>query len=393
MIINFGFRSLILSLLLLAFCQSLFTQQINIKLQTVDSLNISNTTNLVYDVNGEVCNLVIVRTEIDSLKFYSNRGTERIEKQAGEYRIWISPATTILRISVPGLPLYELLLPGSAFPNSVYFINMSTIVRENIVYKDTVSVEPFLSVSSEPSGATVYINKKYAGRTPFVSEKPLEPFINYKLIKSGYRICWGADTLDPGVNSINIKLEDLRYTRRWFLTCSGYVISSSFANHNYDDFDAVYGITLGKIGKTSWYSALKYNRSEPVKRWDPDNPLTGVHSTYPYTVKKLQLTAGLTQQITKSFFIMGGGGYSENQNGAVNGYYVDDKFYLTTIDDYSFNGFNTDIGIMTRVLWFLVFSGNISLDFAISERKIEYKGSVYGAGVGINFGIKRREDK
>jgi len=394
MIIYSRSRLFTLSLILFFITQQeLLSQGLNINIQNVDSLNRSDTTNLIYDVNGETCNLVIVRTELDSVKFYSNRGTERIEKKAGEYRIWISPATSILRISVPRLPLHELALPKSEFPNSVYFLHLTSLVRDNIVFKDTVSIKPFLSISSEPSGATVYIDKKYAGITPFVSENPLEPFINYKLIKLGYRISRGADTLDPGVNSINVRLEDLRKTRRWFLTCSGYLIESAFDNYNYDDFYAVYGITLGKIGKTSWYSSFRYNKREPVISWDPKNRFTGVYNTYPYTAQKIQFTAGITQQITNSIFALAGIGYSEYKNGAVNGYYLDNVFYLSSIDDYSFSGFNTDIGILTRALWLFVFSGNISFDFAISEGKIEYKGFVYGAGAGINFGIKRKENK
>lgn len=373
------------SILFLLITPNNFSQTLNINLQSVDSLSISNVDNLVYDVNGEICNLVIVRTELDSLKFYSNRGTERIEKQDNEYRIWVSPATSILRISVPGLPLHELNLPKTDFPNAVYFINLSSLVRENIVYKDTVTIKPFLSISSEPSGASVYIDKKYAGLTPFVIEDPANIIFNYKILKLGYSTYRGADTLDPLINNINVSLKDLRHTRRMFITGSSTVIGDGI-NTLYQ----LFGLSIGKIGKTSWYSTIRYNAQKPVVKWDPENPFGGVYDTYPYTIEKLQLIGGVTQQVTNSLFFIVGAGYTQNNSGYIEGYYIDNIYYLSKIHDTSYDGFNMDLGISLRILWYFVLTGNFTFDFGLSESKITYKTNNFGIGGGFNFGVKNK---
>jgi hypothetical protein len=378
-----------LTVLLLVICFQLTSgQNLDIRIQAIDSLNKSNTTNLVYDVNGEVCNLVIVRTELDSLKFYSNRGTERIEKQDSEYRIWVSPATTILRISVPSLPLFEFSLPKSDFPNSVYFLRLSSFVGENIVYKDTVTLKPFLSISSEPSGAKVYIDKKHAGKTPFVIDPPSNLIYTYKIRKQGFSTLRGTDTLDPVINNINVRLEDLRATRRLFIS-----FNDIFYFSDGSEFYHMYGLSIGKIGKTSWYTSIRYNNAKPQVRWDPNYPMGGVYPTYPYTDMKFQITGGLTQQLINSIFIIAGLGYSERQSGRVDGYYDNNVFHLISIHDDSYKGFNTDLGIMIRFLWNFIISANITYDFGFSDDKIKCEAYNFGFGVGINFGAKNNKQR
>jgi hypothetical protein len=363
-----------------------FGQSLNVDIQTIDSLDKSIINNIVYDINGEICNLIIVKTDLDSLKFYSNLGTERIEKQDSGYRIWVSPATSILRISIPGLPLHELNLPNSGFPNAVYLIYLSSIVRENIVYKDTVTIKPFFSISSEPSGASVYIDKKFAGVTPFVIENPTNNIFNYKIMKLGFSTFVGTDSLDPLISSINVSLEDLRHTRRMFIAGSLFSITESKS-----PLSKFFGLSIGKIGKTSWYSTIRFVSKKPAEIWDPENPIWGVYNSYPYSSEKLQLIGGLTQQVTNSFFFLAGAGYTLFNSGYIEGYYLDDKFYLSKIYDTSYHGFNMDLGMSFRILWYFVLSGNITFDFGFSDKKVEFKAINYGIGGGFNFGVKNRK--
>jgi hypothetical protein len=360
MMINTRFRPLTLSLILLAFCQSLFTQGLNIKVQTIDSIAVSDSGNLVYDVNGELCNLVIIRTSIDSLKFYTSRGIEKIIRNESEYRVWIPASVRVLKISSPVTSMFDFDLPQSNFRNSVYILFLSYDLKQQISYIDTVM--PLLSFNTTPPGARVSINNRYIGKTPTLISIKRGQIVNFRIRKVRYSMILGVDSIKERVNKYDILLEDITRSKRFFIYPVLNVIMDS-----YGEGAEFFGLSLGIIGKTGWYVSYRYL---PAKKYD-------------YEMSRFCL--GITQQISKSAFLSLGTGFASLKE------YENRTSYAGREPITLYQGVNLDFGITFRVLWSSIIYTGFNCAFDRQNGKIKGEGADWVLGIGFNLPVKQKK--
>ena len=342
------FRLVILSIFLLIPLNLIHCQEIKTDSIRICALDQNNDSNLVYDVNDELCSMVILKTDMDSIRLYSNRGIEKIIRTGDEYRAWLPNGATLFKILSPGFPLYDVALPESYYEYSVYIIVLDVNAAQEVIYTDTAS--HILSFTSEPTKADVFINDKPVGKTPLSIENPDYKTFAYVVKKTKrYSKVEGYDSLTNKLSNINIVLRDRSRDKRLFIIPQVFTEDFGYESSGYQTQGDIgekstYGVGFGRIGKTGWYINAKYCN---------------------YTYKRIMLTGGVTQQIAMPVFITLGAGISSKESSRDN-----------------FTGFNIHAGLIFRVAWFgmIYFDFNHSMDDAL-------KGTVYnfGMGLGINF--------
>lgn len=347
-------------LFLLIISISSYAQDINVNLNTIDSLTTSNSDNLLFDVNGEICSMVIFTTDLNGIKFYSNLGVEKIVKTENGYRIWLPNQAKVLKFIIPEYPLFEYELPQSIYKYSVYIISLKVEKYEKIVIKDTL--QSSLSIASIPSKARVYLNGWYIGKSPLIIKEPVFVYFEYKIRKKGYGTYSSRDTIDRKTENISVELNDLSRTRRFFL----------IFNYKWDglsrsqvDAHGMPGITFGVFGKTGFFGSVNYlsvNDKVITTEFRPNYP-----DYYTYNKgRKLSFIAGITQQIAKPVFLYLGAGYIKRT--------YQREGYL---DGHS-ESVNLNTGIVFRIGWYSL----LQIDYCPGINK-SY--SSIGIGLGINI--------
>lgn len=348
----------------LIFSESGYAQDINVNLNTIDSLTISNTDNLMFDVNGEICSMVIMTTDLNGLKFYSNLGVEKIIKIENGYKIWLPNQANVLKFIIPGYSLFEYDLPHSAFKYSVYIISLQVEKYEKTIIKDTL--QSSLSIATSPAKAKIYLNGWYVGKSPKIIKNPVNFLkFEYSLKKKGFGTYSSNDSMDRKVKNISVELIDLSRTRRYFLLFN---IKWDGLSRSQVDAHGMPGITFGVFGKTGMYGSINVlfvNGNKVITR-----NFRSIPDYYNYNKgQKLSLSAGITQQLGKSIFIYGGPNYvkrSYQREG-----YLDGKS----------ESVNLNTGIVFRIGWYSL----LQIDYCPG---INNSFSSIGLGLGLNFSKK-----
>lgn len=364
-------KFIILLLLCFLFPESGYAQEINIDVEAIDSLLTTNSGNLVFDLNGEICSMVILTTNLASLKFYSNLGVEKITKTEDGYRIWIPNQATILKLIIPGFPLFEYNLPHSVYKYSVFIIILRTQKYEKTILKDTL--QPRLSISTTTIKARIFLNGKYKGKSPMIINNPDFYKFDYTIEKKGYVSYSSRDSMDKKTKNISIELNDLYRNKRFFLTTS---IKQDFPTDLhvslYQADLPMYGLTFGVFGKTGMYGSINLLYSNKAS----DSRL-GYNSHD--KVQKLSIVSGVTQQLGKSIFIYGGPGYIKR-------YYLIYTDFADGTPIYSegkSESLNLNTGLIFRVAWYSL----LQLDFC---KSINNSYVSLGLGLGYNFPKKTK---
>jgi len=344
------------------------SQEINVNLSNVDSLILTNTEYLVFDVNGEICSMIIITTDLEGLKFYSNLGIEKIQQIENGYRIWIPNQTTVIKIYIPGFPLFEYTLPRSDFKYSVYIISLKAEKTEKVILKDTIQQK--LSFVTIPEDATIFLNGLYLGKSPKVIEKPDFDKFEYLIKKRGFSSFSSKDSMDRKIKNISIELDDLTRKKRYFLIFN---VKWDGLVRSQVDAHGMKGITFGVFGETGYYGSLNYlSVNEAVVT-------TSHNSTYPEYFnynkgQKVSLVGGISRQLGKSVFIYGGPGYirrTYQREGYLDG--KSESLILNT-------------GFVFRIGWYSL----LQIDF---NPGINHSYSSIGFGLGINFPKKSKDLK
>lgn len=350
--------------LYLLWCDS-FSQEIKTTFEKVDSLDFSESENVIYDINGDICSMVILNTDLKGIKFYTNLGVEKVESQNNTYKVWIPNQASVLKFAIPGCPLYEYLLPRSKHKYSVVFILVETLNTQKITIQDTTKSN--LALTTNPVGAKVYLNRQYLGRSPqIITDPPFSSFY-YIVKKKGYKKVSSRDTMDIKLKMISVEMVNLEKSRRYFAIFN-YKQDRSYKSPKYlDELRWMPGVTFGVLGKTGYYGSFSYVYLNEV--------LTGTGLTYyeKYNeVKKTSITAGISQQIGKRFFLYGGPGYATRTYSQV----VGEDMKSTSVD--------LSAGLIIRVGWYYLL-------------QIEYSKSIIGSfssvglGFGLNIGMRNKE--
>ena len=367
--LNNYYKIKLLSVFILYFLTSSqnFAQEGVFNLESIDSLFINNQSETVIDVNGEICSVVNITTDHDSIKFYTNLGVEKVVKTDNGYRIWIPSQSKNLKLLVPGFPLMEYLFPGSPFKIPVYNITLDIKYYQQIVYKDTLRKS--LSLTTSPARAKVYINNKFIKRSPvFISEPDFNTF-EYSVKKRACESFHAKDTFNTKTKSISVSLNSLYKTSRYFLLMS--VKSEGALNGGISNISAlsdipIISISFGSYGKTGYYGSVGY--------------IQGMRTgSYPGDYDKATKASGIfgiNQQIGKSIFVYGGPGYTYRYYKVRSSY--EDIYLFTSEQEEDLSSVNLNMGIIFRIGWYFLFQIDSSLGINRPYWSVGY-------GIGINL--------
>jgi len=122
------------------------------------------------DQNGDVCAIIKVVTTQTGFTFDGGQlGIVKTVQKPSEIWVYVPYGLTRLSIFHPQLgQLRDYIIPESVEKATVYEMVLTT--GKVITTVDETPITKFLIVTSTPSGAEVYINDQYKGRTPFQQE-------------------------------------------------------------------------------------------------------------------------------------------------------------------------------------------------------------------------------
>lgn len=313
---------------------------------------------IIKDINGEICNLVIVKTEKDSIKFHTNRGVERIKHEKNKYKIWIPKGANIFKIIIPGYPLYEERLTFKSRDFNVFIYKLDIGNNENTFITD--SLKKTLSINTIPSNAGLYLNDHYLGRTPVTLPVNSKDNItaSFKISKFGYLTEQFIDTIVPDNNIIEVELKRLTDLKNS-------LIAFQLGYHDHGNPQPNIGITYGRTGKTGFLISLKVEYSgNPEDKWGHTNKLS-----------RAKLSANILKPLFTPLYGYAGIGVSKKSYGEM----LIDEVYE---EDNTF--FNTNLGLMPRILKNLLLMIELSTGYSFNDG-IEISSNEYSLGLAYAF--------
>jgi len=178
------------------------------------------------------------------------------------------------------------------------------------------------------------------------------------------------------VFDVKVEVVSEKIKKRIFLTYSG-------------SLDAPIGFTVGILGKTGYYFSTKFNSfsAENPYTYSDDGLWFDESENWAYffkdteEIKRLSLTVGVTQQLGRNVFFYAGGGYGLKKlfwEIDLYSYYYDDivsnEYVLNP--EYSYSGFESEIGLIIRMKKILITAGYTNVAFKYSNLTF---------GLGFNF--------
>lgn len=283
--------------------------------------------NPVFDQNGDVCALIRVIT--DKTGFYFDGGMTGITKTVNkEGEIWVYVPQKSKKITIMhqdyGI-IRNFIFPESTKEAMVY----TMILRTPIIESEKSSIQRAKIVfSSNPDGALVSINDSAWGITPITVDTLLNSELNYTIKFKKYAPYSGRELLNKPIINKHIDFKAQYYNKKYF--ASALLLGQMPAGGDYfDNSTALYGIIVGKLGKTGWFSCLSKTTKDGV--FENTDYTSG-----PILDKKFNISAGVTQQLKKNIFFLGGLGIShrefempDNYNGSEYGDPITTKLSFT----------------------------------------------------------------
>lgn len=358
------------------------------------------------DMNDEPCALIKARTGLIGLEFNSNRGIEAVDYRNGEYWIWVSAGTNNLSIYLEDFPLCEYNFPIATRRNEVYKLTIVGIVPVS-ANMDQLG-ETFLSFTSEPGDAEVYVNNTFQGMTPLKLSIPAGEY-SYRLEKSKYIAVGGSDSIFHGTRNHEHVL-DYDYSRKRFFLMPSISFSNPPGGISWESdenpLNISYGFTFGMYGGTGFFISCKGH----YKAVEPDLIFNSREMTYTSTadysgyyfsstvdydnvVNNILIAAGITQQLSKKLFVRAGGGYylrkcysSADKWSYEDGQSPDqlpDEAWFYMVDE-SFAGMNLLAGLSINIPKNLLFDLHISGHFEFADDML-FRSTDIGIGVAYIF--------
>lgn len=422
------------------FVSSVFSQELKVKnfrhLKNNPSARMSDIT----DVSGRKCAIIIIKHNIGEFDIDAGIGIEDEKKLNGDTWIWVSPDEyrLVIRKGKPYFPL-EYSLKNRLRENEVYELTITItneygIIRVNApqaqiwldnkpagknsfefnklkedkyIVKATrdkyydeekfiilnagddtllhFNLKPKLgnlivnSSKNETSGANVFINDSLIGKTNITV--PLIIGRHSLSIEKSYYLPYKQNVLikENQNTLINAQMEvdPIFYKKRIFLLYNG-------------SLTAPYGLTIGLLGKTGVYVSGRSNLffDKALYTYNDDETWYNNFTNSEYyifndteKIKRLSITAGLTQQLKRNIFAYIGGGYGLKEIfWEIDLYsYSDDQktgkeYVLNTENSYS--GFESEAGLIFRFSKILM---------SIGYTNVAFKHSNLTFGFGYNF--------
>lgn len=150
------------------------------------------------DANGEFCALITIKTDVADLEFDSDRKPVRIERDHGNFKIYLSPGEKSLVIRKKGFIDLDYRFPLTIKANTAYTM---TIVKDGYTSAD----EGLVKVIFELSESGVYISRN--GNPPVLSR---QKSAQYKLIPGTYSFTFVKDGFREKVIELDVSEDVFR---------------------------------------------------------------------------------------------------------------------------------------------------------------------------------------
>ncbi|HHJ11512.1 MAG TPA: PEGA domain-containing protein, partial [Bacteroidetes bacterium] len=161
----------------------------------------------VTDQNGEKCALLKVVTGQQGFAWEAGTlGITKVEKKTGEYWIYIPHGSKKITIKHDRLGvLRDYIYPEAIKAATVYEMILTTGTVKTII-EQSAPPSQWLIIKTEPAGASVFINDKLAGQTPF-QRKYKEGEYTYRIEKPMYHNTAGKILLKGEKESLELTLK------------------------------------------------------------------------------------------------------------------------------------------------------------------------------------------
>jgi len=290
----------------------------DIKLTFEKSENIDNEPDsvLVRDINGEICSMAIIKSNLPGIRFYSNLGIEKVVHDYSMYRIWFPASAASLKIVVPGFSLYE--HPLEYKGKSMVYIFILDVSEPDIIVSYKADSVNKITISTFPVTARLKLGDRKLGRTPFfLDNQAINSDSVLTIVKSGhFKSEIACDTLKPGA-SYQIRLMKFSERRRYYFDLTGGIIIG-FG-------DPVFGLQIGQLGKFGYYISGKtmYRNGNTS---GPERDLSWA------------VSGGISKSIYRVNFYIGAGYYNS-----------DEYYYFQQGESVGQKGFMADLGLIVNI--------------------------------------------
>ncbi|MFO7880151.1 MAG: PEGA domain-containing protein [Bacteroidota bacterium] len=161
----------------------------------------------VTDQNGDNAALIKVVCRETGFKFEAGvLGITKVERKTGEYWVYIPYGSRKITIKHDQLGVLRNYVFPEAIKKATVYELVLTTGKVITTVEETVIPTHYLIITSEPAGATVYIDEQQAGTTTFQRKLP-EGEYNYRLELPKYHPAAGKVTLDGSKKQLNIELK------------------------------------------------------------------------------------------------------------------------------------------------------------------------------------------
>ena len=200
-------RLILITLGILLMASSAFADKFIVASYKHEPSNLSARVHQRRDNNDESCGLVLVRTSIINLGVVTGGGTGvagSVDFKDGYYWVYLSPGTRRISFYKEGIERLDYNLPEPVKPQETYILTLRSRSTGNSTAGNTLGFEV---ITSEPSGADVYVNDTVTGmQTPFQKTYP-EGYYQFTLKKPFYDDYSGSFEIIRGkTTKDNIKL-------------------------------------------------------------------------------------------------------------------------------------------------------------------------------------------
>ncbi len=183
-------------------------QQINVeKFIFLENDLDARVTNPKKDQNNEVCALIKVVTKHTGFSFdIGSLGVVASEQKTGEIWVYIPRGAQKITIKHAQLGvLRNYIFPMPIESANVYEMLLTTADVE-IVVKEKIIETQWLVITTEPSGANVFINDDYLGKTPYQGQLPAGDY-NYRIENPQYHTQAGKIKITDKKEVLNFNLK------------------------------------------------------------------------------------------------------------------------------------------------------------------------------------------
>jgi formylglycine-generating enzyme required for sulfatase activity len=229
----------------------------------------------VRDADAQFTALVKVATTATGFDFDGGSlGVVKVVPQPAEYWVYVPAGARMLTIRHPQLGiLRNYAYPVTIEAGNVYEMKLTHGELE-VKVKERQIVTEFVIITSEPSGADVYLNNEPVGKTPFQAEKP-EGRYEWRVVRDLYLAEAGVFELKSGEKQkLSLQLKP-----------------------NYGTLEV---ISVPEAGATIAVNGFKTGKSTPATLEEVpsgEQTLTLTHAWYETTTQKVTVVAGKSEQV------------------------------------------------------------------------------------------------